>query len=624
MQVPTPTSSGDSVFGDPLVPGEHILTGYAIYKINTAKSLGLEAECEADCDNPAVFIVRGSDESYGVCTNHSVMLLGRQLMESEIVMVIGTYFSERFYTTNKALMDKIRAIEAFPVRTKITDNTVDVVSTMFVGSGSVTEKYKLGHTIEWKKHGYMRDVPRQGLLFDKAYLTITDGTKNSGKGTFEEIIAMKYLDAGGSVFDAFGAVVGEGLAWMRSKYKDYKRYLVLHDDAAEVYSKSKKVPIEEVKSSNPYLENVDFKPASRFMTSDFERYDIVISSRPMYLSDADEMEHLANLIHALENRRGYDKPVYMIIREASNLFFCYSDDTEVLTKSGWKLFKDVTYEDEVMTRAHDGSIEYQHPNDMQCFDYDGDMVQFGGGSRARYDMLVTPNHKMYVNASGTYFGGKRFSRRKVGFIEARDIKDWIDAHQTPHTSEQTPFELINRTSKIHILKGGVKTVQYNGKVYDLTVPKHHVIMVRRNGRAAWSSNSRLGTTWARKRFKGDAASIFRQMRHLGIGISLDSLRIKSIDVEFRETSDMLVLKRQGKDFLPQDLRWLYQYVDAAKLMRMGQGESYLLLPDGSFGYMKTDRVEWHKEPGEDLLDQFDLELRPIKTQELGRALGIPP
>ena len=32
-------------------------------------------------------------------------------------------------------------------------------------------------------------------------------------------------------------------------------------------------------------------------------------------------------------------------------------------------------------------------------------------------------------------------------------------------------------------------VNYNGYVYDVTVPKHHIILVRRNGKVCWSSNS---------------------------------------------------------------------------------------------------------------------------------------
>ncbi|WP_342770425.1 MULTISPECIES: LAGLIDADG family homing endonuclease [unclassified Methanoculleus] len=73
---------------------------------------------------------------------------------------------------------------------------------------------------------------------------------------------------------------------------------------------------------------------------------------------------------------------------------CYDDETEVLTESGWKLFRDVTTDDRVATLSSDGRLEYASPSNFVASEYDGDLYYV----RSRQvDLAVTPNHRMYVN-----------------------------------------------------------------------------------------------------------------------------------------------------------------------------------------------------------------------------------
>jgi len=72
---------------------------------------------------------------------------------------------------------------------------------------------------------------------------------------------------------------------------------------------------------------------------------------------------------------------------------CYDDKTEVFTKTGWKLFKDINYEDYIGTRDIEGYLEFQHPDQIFMYDYKGMMIHFDGKS---YDILVTPNHMIAV------------------------------------------------------------------------------------------------------------------------------------------------------------------------------------------------------------------------------------
>lgn len=78
-------------------------------------------------------------------------------------------------------------------------------------------------------------------------------------------------------------------------------------------------------------------------------------------------------------------------------FYCYSDDTEVMTKNGWKKFQDCTADDEFAARQIGSKkFEWQKASSDGVFKFrfDGEMVSFKGQS---LDLLVTPNHRMLIN-----------------------------------------------------------------------------------------------------------------------------------------------------------------------------------------------------------------------------------
>lgn len=85
----------------------------------------------------------------------------------------------------------------------------------------------------------------------------------------------------------------------------------------------------------------------------------------------------------------YNKSVII----AQNSWGCYSDDTEILTKNGWKLFKDLDKNEKVATlNKKTNKLEYQEIKDRQVYDYNGKLLYY----KARdIDLLITPNHKLY-------------------------------------------------------------------------------------------------------------------------------------------------------------------------------------------------------------------------------------
>lgn len=73
---------------------------------------------------------------------------------------------------------------------------------------------------------------------------------------------------------------------------------------------------------------------------------------------------------------------------------CYSADTEVLTIDGWKNLSDVSIKDKICTLNQNQEIEYHNPTEIIKEKYKGELISF---KNYQCDLLVTPNHKMYVS-----------------------------------------------------------------------------------------------------------------------------------------------------------------------------------------------------------------------------------
>ncbi len=114
---------------------------------------------------------------------------------------------------------------------------------------------------------------------------------------------------------------------------------------------------------------------------------------------------------------------------------CYSDDTEFLTKEGWKKFDDITEKDDLatlfinntkckMSHRKNFGIEYQKYTEKFSGIFTGNMYNIIG---YHVDTLVTPNHRLLIRKVER----KTQKEHEWGLVEAADLPDTFDTLSCP-------------------------------------------------------------------------------------------------------------------------------------------------------------------------------------------------
>ncbi len=131
-------------------------------------------------------------------------------------------------------------------------------------------------------------------------------------------------------------------------------------------------------------------------------------------------------------------PTFADIEAWRDVFECHDEDTEILTKNGFKKFNEViSYEENngiisnikpkqdieiACFNSSNEKLEYHEPLNASLYNYNGDMYHF---SNKKIDIKVTPNHKMWISNKGYEYNGHRSRRKSIWHewkkIEAKDI-----------------------------------------------------------------------------------------------------------------------------------------------------------------------------------------------------------
>ena len=163
---------------------------------------------------------------------------------------------------------------------------------------------------------------------------------------------------------------------------------------------------------------------------------------------------------------------YMRLKHmVSDKMHCLTMDHEVKTKEGWKMYNQLTMNDEIAT-LKDGYVVYDKPIALHYYpQFDGELYHIRS---SELDLKVTTNHRMYVSKNG----------REFGLVQAKDIMNQYVYYKTGLDTLTNVYTDIACDNTI------TETVTHSKEpVFCLTVPSE-VFYVRRNGKPVWTGNSR--------------------------------------------------------------------------------------------------------------------------------------
>ena len=241
----------------------------------------------------------------------------------------------------------------------------------------------------------------------------------------------------------------------------------------------------------------------------------------------------------------YNAHSFITVRFIIDRGCCYDDETEILTRNGWKLFSSLILTDEIACMSGQGELEWHTPQAIQSYRYKGDLLRFENSS---IDLLVTPNHKMWV-----FDHEKRSSKNKVWkFIEAQNLKNsryvfsktcskWRGIRQSvvipPHPTKRLQFPQLSFDHKktgdlfellgLWITDGSYRYGKKNGSGSCLSISQSKV-GVRQRIRELCEG---LGLTWSefKNEFRIDNIRLVRFVEGLfGVGAKTFSAQIPAL------------------------------------------------------------------------------------------------
>jgi hypothetical protein len=163
-----------------------------------------------------------------------------------------------------------------------------------------------------------------------------------------------------------------------------------------------------------------------------------------------------------------------------------------------------------------------------------------------------------------------------------------------------------------------------GKLIGLLYKRLHwrrlICLIAREASSLWYS--RIKVSESQTDAKNEALYMFREMRHLGVSLALDSLRLQGIDIDLRTHTDYLFIKSQGIDGLPDNLSFLYyNYFNPAFIRNMKPWQFALVCRKGSIGAGVFPYHEWHKIEKENIVKSVGLKIEYGVELEQPKDMG---
>lgn len=128
-------------------------------------------------------------------------------------------------------------------------------------------------------------------------------------------------------------------------------------------------------------------------------------------------------------------------------WFCYSDDTEILTENGWRFFYDLTNHDKVYSVNNSLETTLEIPKKIIRYKYSGDMYHI---KNKLLDFLVTPEHKFIIK------------NRKNQHYKSLNVEQIQNEMEIPsigvynHTKTNEEYFYLNPTTNQYTTTNGLK------------------------------------------------------------------------------------------------------------------------------------------------------------------------
>jgi len=100
----------------------------------------------------------------------------------------------------------------------------------------------------------------------------------------------------------------------------------------------------------------------------------------------------------------------------------------------------------------------------------------------------------------------------------------------------------------------------------------------------------------------------REMRHFGYALGIDTIRWTSIDKEMRDLADWQIFKKVGPQGLPDDVDFLYRYIDPLSIAGLPPNRFMVLTENASIGWGISACPPYHKEEGIDIIKELGIKM----------------